>query len=231
MTMARKRGFTFPSSIGQIDIDMSAFFKAIGDRPILYDFRPEGRTDGVRGRMHEGWLEVANLVIPNFKDIPDEEQTSIVNNRLKPRWKATKEQIRKAHRLEKSGDPNYKPYAYMEENNFYIKMLNGEDKRAPAVEKPKPPVEVKRNHISLSVLAPMFLDEYDEQVETNNQWGHQNAYTGNGTELATTTYYDETDWAFFESLIPSVCEMDENQKIDFKIELLQIVKKYQTDEI
>ncbi|XP_013110916.1 uncharacterized protein LOC106089579 isoform X2 [Stomoxys calcitrans] len=208
--------------------------------------------------MEEAWLQIANIVMPTFKELPEEEQMTIAKQKLNNIFKGLKGRALKTIRKNMERDPTTKPTKVRKEIEFFLKYkgLDSDGNPATITEvQPKKPIvakviaqkkvpkcppqaaEVNQNHISTSVFAQMFSDEYEPQDDSNMMANpgcstadiriqQQQNICADYDMQTPAVYHDNADWAFFESLIPVVCEMNDQQKLDFKIELMQLLKKY-----
>lgn len=201
-------------------LDVDRFIIDIEDRPAIWDVRCKNYSNKIA--KAKAWEEMCDIFVPGFKEM-DDTGKSKAGIDLQRKWKSLRDSFRReltTIKKEKSGsgiESGRKEYLYFKQLSFLHQICQTKPNEAKNVEDltegrniekespPQPPSthQMKRKKALLS----------DEQVLFQALAKKANSP-------------DDPDKQFLLSLLPDFKCIPESAKLDVKVEIMNILKKY-----
>ncbi|XP_023308489.2 uncharacterized protein LOC111690268 [Lucilia cuprina] len=242
---------TITTTKGDATYTIYDLLKEIKCRPAIWQV---GHIDhAIRSIFNDNWRSIAEVLVPQFQQVDEVEQKAIILN-LKNVFQKLKDDLWLFQKYKQNGDKRYRLYNFGRHMDFVLQdrglkleevysqeELNEMDLFERRFKQTYIPESLKTGNLQeemLELIEPSdrFMETEGSQVFSNNSYEPM-VYCNDGNDFASVAPSDgmyrkqkrkvkDADQAFFDSLKPWLRKMTPAQKLDFKIEFLQCLKKY-----
>ncbi|XP_072377644.1 uncharacterized protein [Diabrotica undecimpunctata] len=190
--------------------------------PELWDHANKGFKNKYKRRA--AWNEVCKVFREDFESYSETEQNNIVR-KFMSKWKNLKDASMKAHRINTMrGKARRRQYLYEKELSFLYGTNSGESSQANSGESSQITDQDQSEGLQSSI--PTNYHQVGVNKKSNLLPTEQShiEYLSVPAEYQKQPEIDE-DTSFFNSVLPLVKQFDIDQKLDFRSEVLNIIKK------
>ncbi|XP_078048306.1 uncharacterized protein LOC144475855 isoform X1 [Augochlora pura] len=210
------------SSIEDSALDIELFIEEVKKFPEIWNVAAEEYHD--RTKKRSAWLEICRIFYDKFDERHERDKNEICNKLIK-KWrnvkdnflKSVKKRTRSGHTAERGRRYIYaRQLTFLQQAGIAIKQCSLEDPDEQQFQdeteiKARPDLPYKHNtrkrkHDTESTITELTKTTIPSQSESD-----QLEYNA--------------DKSFFDSLIPSLSGFSEDQKLEFRIEILNIIKR------
>ncbi|XP_045779752.1 uncharacterized protein LOC123877244 isoform X1 [Maniola jurtina] len=209
--------------------DVVQLIHAVRDRPCLWDKTAEVYKD--RAERRAAWEQVFSLLEENYEELSSE-QKRVTGEQILNKWTNIRDTFVKTLKRSRMGRPRRK-YLLYDHVKFLIKVTNTEDdfnvelstddnsaymktERESPKEIPTTSTRKRSRKSNYSDEEPRRSKEYDKYEKMED--------FAEIDECNDPRIMNE-DEAFFASLLPSVVKYSEDERLEFRIEVLAVMKR------
>ncbi|XP_044759189.1 uncharacterized protein LOC123316933 [Coccinella septempunctata] len=209
--------------MNRFEYDITTLIECVEERPCLWDqFREEYKDTLLKKKA---WREVFEHLQEDYNQLDWSSQKKI-GDAIKSKWQNIRDAFVRS--LRREGDSGFhRKYIYYDDLHFLLKVLQKDDYLTNMVNMEDAEIKVECDPISLD--APSTSKEVSCQNPIT--WSNTKRRRLEFLELETSqkpktesSTLDE-DEAFFLSLLPSVKKMSDDEKLDFRMGVLQVIQK------
>ncbi|XP_034665443.1 uncharacterized protein LOC117899502 [Drosophila subobscura] len=221
---------------------MYEFIDAVHKRTIIWERRHANFHN--RELRDQAWQQIGQELCKNFSSASDAEKNEIVKTLMK-RWKNTRDSYLRVYRMRQSGKDVVvrASYIYEQELSFLLDVkTETEDDEEPLKEETK--LSPKRKRLCTQRTARKRRSSEEETLtepltasnvsslpnnlhsmlgDLDNSTHPELPSCTNASAPPSTT---DADQAFFDSIKPHMQRMNADQKLDFQIEVLKILRNF-----
>ncbi|XP_039761357.1 uncharacterized protein LOC120634670 [Pararge aegeria] len=216
--------------------DVVQLIHAVKDRPCLWDKTAEVYKD--RAERRAAWEEVFSLLEDNYEGMSSE-QKRITGEQILNKWTNIRDTFVKTLKRSKMGRPRRK-YLLYDHVKFLIKVTNTEEDFKVELSTDDITSYMKTERESPKEIPSTSsrkrskkLEYSDEEAKRSQEYENYEKYEKYEKMEADFAEIDECndprimneDEAFFASLLPSVVKYSEDERLEFRIEVLAVMKK------
>ncbi|XP_023952912.1 uncharacterized protein LOC112056681 [Bicyclus anynana] len=212
--------------------DVVQLIHAVRDRPCLWDKTAEVYKD--RAERRAAWEEVFSLLDDGYEEMTSE-QKRITGEQILNKWTNIRDTFVKTLKRSKMGRPRRK-YLLYDHVKFLIKVTNTEedfnvelstDDNTAYNMKTESPKEVPTTSTRKRSKKMEKIEYSDEETKRNQEYERYENMEADFAEIdeCNDPRIMNEDEAFFASLLPSVVKYSEDERLEFRIEVLAIMKK------
>ncbi|XP_067012794.2 uncharacterized protein [Anabrus simplex] len=240
--MAAFRAYVGRQGLVAVDsVEGEKIIAEVRKHPEIWNLKCEDHQD--KHKRQEAWRKICQVIIEDFDRRPEEERIEI-GKKLTCRWRSIKDNYTRILRKKQSGEisPDGKEYVYARHLSFLDPVTR------PGMRHWKPATARRRTTTSKRRLRPIrikrspakqrtqdFETVFVNSAETVASYIEEDATPVQVTELAesaedqntvsvnTATHPDDS--SFFDSLLPIIRNFNVDQKLEFRIEVLNLVRK------
>ncbi|CAG9791257.1 unnamed protein product [Diatraea saccharalis] len=192
-------------------IDTEHFLSEVQKYPVLWDINSEDYR--YLKRRQRAWSKIASVFIDRFDDIPNSEKT-IFYKKLHDKWRNIRDSYVKSKRSNSK-----KNYMYAAQLIFLDEIYKNDD--------------TSNNIKSIKKEKREFDDSNDawpsddSNLESKKKKTEGIEFVDSFPDMTCNTIFTEEDEdrSFFSSLLPAVRQFSVDQKLEFRSEVISIIKK------
>ncbi|KAJ8711236.1 hypothetical protein PYW07_008478 [Mythimna separata] len=220
-------------------LDVESFISEVKKYPEIWDINSEDHR--FKSKKQNAWAEIARVFISDFEEIPDKERIDVYR-KLHGKWRNIRDSFVR-HRKRKYGK---KGYVYAKHLSFLTDLYNNKnsqsgsdvecdnDDQSEEDDKLKKIGVRTRKFDLLNDSSIWGSDPEDSPSTIENLKRKRSTKQETDIEYVDTPFPDATvsfntptedeDRSFFESLLPAVREFNMDQKLEFRSEVLCLIK-------
>ncbi|XP_057654221.1 uncharacterized protein LOC130892694 [Diorhabda carinulata] len=193
--------------------DVECLILTIKDHPEIWDFESEDYKD--RNKRRNAWEEVCRVFKEEFDELSKAEKDALIRQFIR-KWKNLKDAFMKAiRRNQRTGRKEvHRKYLYGKQMNFLLeKVRNDHQSKELPKNRINKSINSKRQNFHKRENVIRKIDKEDSSVE----------YVAVPMDIPKHQEIDE-DTSFFNSILPMVKQFNADQKLDFRSEVLNVIK-------
>ncbi|KAI5642573.1 alcohol dehydrogenase transcription factor myb/SANT-like domain-containing protein [Phthorimaea operculella] len=215
-------------------LDVEHFIREIEKRPAIWHVNSEESRH--KGMKLQAWEEVARNFIPDFGDMTTLEKEEVYR-KLHGKWR----NIRDSYVRNKKKRPGQRSYMYAKHLNFLDNVYKSSDKQSDKQSDDDAEWADDNDRVHDPRKKRSFTDTEYWQDDSDHDFSAEDTRTKKvkkednpleyfeapiiaDTSCSFPTVEDE-DKSFFDSLLPTVRSFDIDQKLEFRSEVLNLLKK------
>lgn len=222
--------------MGYFKYDIIQLIECVRDRPCLWDKTLEIYKDRIERR--ESWEAIFSILEEDYDEMEPEEKR-LIGEQVLSKWTNLRDTFMRSLK-KKIGKPKRK-YIYFENLKFLLKVVDvvhvDNDTVSPDTEnmtyfkledeEPKPPPrkEIKRNSYDDEYTTVKKPRKTSKKDSMSNSFKDIDFVECQETEKFNDPRIMNEDEAFFASLLPTVVKYNEEERLEFRIEVLALIKK------
>ncbi|CAH0402888.1 unnamed protein product [Chilo suppressalis] len=200
------------------NIDSEDFINEVRKHPEIWDIN----CDDYRypKRRQRAWAKVASAFLVNFEYMPSSEKT-IIQKRLNDKWRNIRDSYVKSKRINQKKLYMYSAYLYFLDDIY----KDGEDTGNEETPKIKMIKKEKRHYDDSNEAWPSDdsnLESKRKKIDSSMEFVD---FPEMALPCSTVLAEDDDDHSFFNCLLPAVRQFSMDQKLEFRSEVIDIIKK------
>ncbi|KAG8190578.1 hypothetical protein JTE90_014055 [Oedothorax gibbosus] len=198
------------------EFDAERFIDEVRNQPAIWD--PDDEGYHTKQKKREAWLEICRAFCDGY-DQKNEQHRSEICNRLIKKWRNLKDSFMKHTKKQKNVTAVYKkqqrPYIYQKNLSFLNKWDDDSESSFGKKDEDEPD-NSDENTAEMPTRASTKKRKVQQSIICSSAQGSAGGADQNADRL------------FFESLLPYMASFTEDQKLEFRCEVLNVVKKIKT---